>query len=81
MSETHDQGPLSVKEGFIPRCPICGHQEWEVRGPMKPVEGTPFEEAVVGFQGGQLMAVKVRHFFCTNCGFVRSHALDKLQEG
>jgi hypothetical protein len=48
---------------------------------MKPVEGTPFEEAVVGFQGGQLMAVKVRHFFCTNCGFVRSHALDKLQEG
>lgn len=70
-----------LDSGFVPKCPICNHHVWEIRGSER-LEGF-FEATTTGqvwnaalTEPTQLVLPTIA-FVCERCGFIRQHAADK----
>ena len=67
--------PMGTFNGVVPRCPICGNQNWARRVPGDLSKDEKFQEVVVADRNGQLLGMGVMSFICSTCGFVRQHDL------
>jgi hypothetical protein len=55
------------------RCPAC---DWTLDGPVGDYVLVPSDNEVIGIPQG----VKVRVFACRNCGYIRLHSANVLQD-
>jgi hypothetical protein len=83
MTEKTDVVKELSDRGVSTKCPSCGKGEWDAFGLLGNLHvalpaATPGEELVQG--GGKGAFLSAYAFTCHNCGFVRLHAKQALEE-
>jgi hypothetical protein len=83
MSETDEVTQLLSDRGSSAKCPSCGKGEWDAFGLFGNLHvvlpaATPDDELVQGAGRGAFLSAYA--FTCHNCGFVRLHARQALEE-
>jgi predicted RNA-binding Zn-ribbon protein involved in translation (DUF1610 family) len=61
------------RRGVTMRCPAC---DWTLDGPVGDYVLVPSDDEVIGIPQG----VKVRVFACRNCGYIRLHSANVLDD-
>ncbi len=83
MSEKDDVAKLLSDRGVSAKCPSCGKDEWDAFGLLGNLHvvlqaATPNDDLVQG--GGRGAYLSAYAFTCHNCGFVRLHARQALED-
>jgi hypothetical protein len=83
MSEKDDVAAVLSARGVSPKCPSCGKGEWDAFGLLGNLHvalpaATPGDELVQGAGRGAFLSAYA--FTCHNCGFVRLHARQALED-
>ena len=83
MSEKDDIVTTLTDRGVSAKCPSCGKGEWDAFGALGSLHvvlqaARPNEQLVQGAERGAFLSAYA--FTCQNCGFVRLHARNALDE-